>query len=652
MGIDLPLSDTASVFWVLAAVVLFAPLLAERARLPGIIGLIVAGLVIGPNAIGLVDRAGTVEVLGAVGILYLMFLAGLDLDLDGFVERRRDSLVFAATTFAIPMTFGTGTGLALGFGWLGALLIGSALTSHTLISYPMVARLGLAKHPAVTATLGATLLVNTLALLVLGVVAAVQDGDPGMVFWLRLIASIGVFGVLIVYGVPRLTRRVFAGVGQDRTVRFTYVLVVLFGAASLARAAGLEPILGAFVAGLALNRYIVPGSVLMERVQFLGNAVLIPLFLVSTGMLIDPVALVSDPRTLRLAAAFSACVVTAKWLAAVVAAPLIGVGRAEGRIMFSLSVGQAAGTLAAVIIGAEVGLLGPQAVNASIAVILVTCVLAPIVALRAGPSVPRPERRARKLFEAVMVPIANPASARPLVEVAARLAASDNGTVLPVTVLGFDADPDRIDAQRDVTAAAERSALAMGADARSAVRVDASPTAGLLHAIREEGGTAMVIGWKGFANARENFFGSVIDAILAQSPVPVFVVRPGSDPDLGRVVVSVTRGDLTPGGRPGLEMAVQVGADMAKQAGVPLLVVAEDRDGDLDAVIAGHSRRYQVRVDDRKPQVALRGTTLPGDLVVVVTPPSGAGLGQSAPRVARAIPDRTLLAVVPRLGGE
>ncbi len=644
----LPLTDPAPVFLVLAAVILLAPIAAERARVPGLIGLIAAGMLVGPNVGGLIARDGAIALLGGVGLLYLMFLGGLDLDLEGFAERRTDSLLFGVATFVLPMALLTAAGLGLGLSPLAAVLVASAFTSHTPVTYPIVQRFGLTKNPAVTASLGATLIAVVGALLVLAVVAAVHQGDVGPLFWLVFALSLAAFLAFTQLLLPRLVRWFFSGLGQDRAVRYTFVLVVVFGVSWLAGLAGIEPIVGAFLAGLALNRFIPTGSVLMDRVQFLGSSLLVPLFLISTGMLIDPVLVATDPAVLLAGAALTFTALAAKALAAWIVAKARGFDAAELGVMFSLSAGQAAGALAAVTVAADIGLIGQGTVNASILVIVGTTVAAAAVGARAAPRVIQPERRVKPIGETVVVPISNPASAASLVKLAALVAGRDNGSVVPVNILSFEADQAQVDEHRAITEDAEKVALANGAEAKALVRIDASPTAGVLHTLVEGGGTSLLIGWKGFSNARENFFGGVIDAILSQSPVPVLVCRPGEHDDVRRVVLSVTPGDLAPAGAYGLALAARVADRIARQAEVPLLVVTPDEDDDALTKLLAEARRVEVRVDERKPPIALREHTVDGDVVVVGTPPTRAGLGQNASRLARAIGKRTIIAVVPR----
>ena len=643
-----PLTDPGAVFAVLFLLVLLGPLAAERARLPGLAGLILAGMLVGPNVLGILGRDTFIETLGYVGLLYLMFQGGLDLDLDGFRRRRSDSLLFGTLTLVLPMAGITWVALRLGLDLAPALIIGTALTSHTLLTYPLVGRYQLTRTRAMTATLGATLVANVGALLVLAFAVAAA-GDAGWFFWVRF--SVGFVGyvAVVLVAVPRLTRWFFTGLGQDRQVRLTYLLSGMGIAALVAGLVGIEPIVGAFLIGLAFNRFVPARTVIADRVQVLGATVFIPAFLISTGMLLDPVALVTDPRTILLGAAFLVATVVTKAVAAQLAGLALRAVAAERGLMVSLTVGQAAGALAAVIIAQDLGLVGPDVVNAIVLVILGSAVLAGALGERSAPLVPPPERTEEPLGSRVVVPVSNPHTVGPLVRVAAQLAAPDGGAVVAINVLPLGSREEALQANRRLADTAEQAALAAGAEVETNVRIDASPVGGVLHTLAERSGTAVVMGWKGFANAREGLFGTVIDQIVASSPVPVLVCRPGEDVPTGRIVVVLTGEDLRPAGRRGSALAFEVAARMARQAEVERLVVT---DLSPDAARAGME---EFRVPDDVQIVGLgdvtgrlAGTLEPGDVVVTGVPPTTGGIRRDATRLARAVPTHTVVVVVPR----
>lgn len=646
---SLPLDQPAYVFGVLFLAILLAPLAAERVRAPGIIGLLLAGVLIGPNVLGLVERAGPVEMLGGVGLLYLMFVGGVDLDLDGFRRDVRDSVVFGALTFVIPAVVHVALALAYGLGAAAAVMISAAFTSHTLLTYPLVQRYGIVRNRAVTATLGATLLSTVVALVMLAVAAAAGAGDTGPGFWLGFPVGLVVFMLLTIWGLPRLTRWFFRGVGQDRAVRVVYVLVVMFVASAAADVVRIEAIVGAFLAGLGVNRFVGEGSLVRERLSVLGSTLLVPMFLISTGMLVDPVAVAADPRTLGMGLAFTGANVATKFLAAAATARWAGFDRAELGIMVSLSSGQAAGALAAVIVADRLGLVGPEVLNATVLVILLSALIATGLGDRFAPRVTVPARPTTGLGHRIIVPVANPDTAGPLVELAGFVAAADHGAVVALNVLGFEATAAQVEEHREVTAQAESVALRSGAEASSLVRIDASPTAGVLHTVVEQGGTCVLLGWKGYANRRESFFGSVIDAVVGQAPVPVLVAHPGIDDELTRVVLSLTTEDLARAGRAARELAVEVARRIAVQAQVDLVIVSQEPEGALRRTVGADvlDEVTEVRHDPRSPSLALRSMATPGDLVVMGVAPTRGRLGNRAARMGRAVPDRTVLVAVP-----
>ena len=643
-----PLVDPGAVFAVLFLLVLLGPLLAERARLPGLAGLILAGMLVGPNVLGVLGRDTFIETLGYVGLLYLMFQGGLDLDVDGFRRRRGDSLVFGLLTTVLPMLAVTWVALRLGLAPAPAVIVGTALTSHTLLAYPIVGRYQLTRTRAMTATLGATLVANVAALLILAFAVAAA-GDVGWFFWVRFSVAFVAYVLVVLVAVPRLTRWFFTGLGQDRQVRLTYLLSGMGLAALVARLVGIEPIVGAFLIGLAFNRFVPARTVIADRVEVLGATVFIPAFLISTGMLLDPVAIVTDPRTVLLGATFLAATVASKYVAAQLAGVVLGAVRAERDLMFSLTVGQAAGALAAVIIAQDLGLVGPAVVNAIVLVILGSAVIAGAVGERSAPRVPQPERTEEPIGTRVVVPVSTPQTVGPLVRVAAQVAAPDSGAVVAINVLPLGSRQEELRAHRSLADTAERVALAAGAEVETTVRIDTSPGGGVLHTLAERSGTCLVMGWKGFANAREGLFGTVIDQVVSSSPVPVLVCRPGEDLPTDRIVIIVTRDDLRPTGLRGTQLAFEVASRMARQAEAERIVVTDVDPREARAAIAGFRVRSDVEIVGLSDLTGgLAGVLQPGDVVVSGVPPTTGGIRRDATRIARAVPDHTVVVVVPR----
>lgn len=294
-----PIKDPVIVFAIVLLVLFLAPLVLQRLRIPGLVGIILAGTALGPTGFHILERSFAIELFGTVGLLYIMFQAGLEIDLNDFKKNRNKSLVFGLLSFIIPQGLGTLGGLyLLHLSLPSAILLASIFASHTLIAFPIISRLDLMKNQAVTITLGGTLVVNILALLVLAAIAGGARGEADTVFWMRLGAmSAGLFFLILWIG-PRLIRWFFRNVESEGVSQYTFVLFFVFAASFGAKAIGIEAIIGAFLAGLALNRLVSPTSPLMNRIAFVGNTLFIPFFLINVGMLADLSILVKGKEAL------------------------------------------------------------------------------------------------------------------------------------------------------------------------------------------------------------------------------------------------------------------------------------------------------------------------------------------------------------------
>ena len=628
MSIEVPFTGPAWVFLTLAAIILVGPLLAESARLPGVIGLVVAGIIVGPEGLGLLARAGTIEQVGGLGLLYLMFLAGLELDLEVLRLERRPTIVFGLLTFVIPIIGGTAAALGFGFEPLAAVLLGSLWASHTLVAYPIVRRSGIVGDPSVTAAVGATVITDTLALIVLAVVAGSAEAAGGASFLLTLAPGLGLLAFWALIAVPSVARWFFGGLGQDRTTRFIFVLVAFLSSAVVAELVGVEGIIGAFFAGLALNHLVPNGGVLMQRIEFVGSSLFIPIFLISVGMLVD-LRVVLDPSTIALAAGFTAVAIASKWLAAEIAGRIFGFDRAQIGVMFALSNAQAAATLAATVVGFEIGLLDERAVNAVLIVILVTVIVASGVASSASSRVAAPPPSPHRMGRMVLAPIARPESVDEIVRLATWVARADAGQVQPLHVVTAP-DPTRVAAASSLLRSAESSASRLGADVEAVVRVDRSVAAGVVNAVLERDASLVLLGWRGEISTHDRLFGSLLDDIVARVPCVVAACwLPGGD---------VRRLVLYPGGdSPSADAlaARELCAKLSRGAGVPVVVIGEGL-GEVEPGL------QTVGVDVVEIDANAQAI---GDLVVM---PGGTGrsaVGSAAHRLVTSMPERGLIVV-------
>lgn len=387
---DLPLEDPVLKFLVVLIIILSAPLLLNKIKVPHLLGLIIAGAVVGPNGFNVLTRDSSIVVTGTTGLLYIMFLAGLEIDLAEFKKNKYKSLGFGAYTFLIPFIFGIAAAhFILEYNWLTSFLFASIFSSHTLISYPLVSKLGVVKNRAVNITVGGTVITDILALLVLAIVVGMTTGEVNAAFWTKLSVGIIIFALVVLVGFPIIGRWFFKKV-SDKISQYIFVLVMIYLAALLAELAGIEAIIGAFLAGLALNKLIPRTSSLMNRVEFVGNAIFIPFFLISVGMLIDFTVFFKDFETIKVALLMITISIGGKYLASVATQKTFKYTKPEGAIIFGLSSASAAATLATVTVGYNIilgetdlgepiRLLDESVLNGSILLILISCTISSFV---------------------------------------------------------------------------------------------------------------------------------------------------------------------------------------------------------------------------------------------------------------------------------
>jgi Kef-type K+ transport system membrane component KefB len=437
-------------FLLLFAVVIVGPPILQRARTPGLIGLLLGGFAIGPHGLGLIPAGSTtIPDLGQLGLLYLMFVAGIEIDLVLLRRHRRSAIAFAALTFSFPMLLGTVLGQTLGWSVSSSLLLGSLLASHTLVLYPMVARAGLGKDAMIASAVGATVLTDTVTLVILAVIAGTSSGtgSTGEII-LTLVIGLAVLVVVCFVILPLLAQRAFRIFGGDRTVRYVIAVEAFLIAAVIAETFGIEGLVGAFFAGLALNRLVPNEGRLMDRIDFFGSAVFVPVFLVSVGLLLNPSVMI-EPSTLGLAALFIVASTGGKLIGSALARPLLGASAAESWLMWALTTPQAAATLAATTVGFEIGLFDESVVNAVLVLILASMVISTLVAERAIGHVQLPAEAAPALGERVLVAVADLDAAPVGLRIARALAAAHAGVIEVLLLQPAGSDPHRRRADLD-----------------------------------------------------------------------------------------------------------------------------------------------------------------------------------------------------------
>lgn len=541
--LHLPIENPVIKFLIILSIILFAPILLNKLRIPQILGLIVAGAIVGPNGFNLILRDSSIILSGTAGLLYIMFLAGLEIDLNDFKKNSQKSILFGLFTFAIPMILGIFAGLyVLKFSWITSVLLASMFASHTLISYPIITKLGITRNRAVTVTVGGTMITDTLALLVLAVIVGMTQGEVNAAFWIRLIISILLFGGVVLGLFPFIARFFFKNC-SDSISQYIFVLFMVFLGAVLAEIAGIEAIIGAFFSGLALNRQIPHSSPLMNRIGFIGNAIFIPFFLIGVGMLINYRVFLSDPNTLFVALVMTVVAIVAKYLAAWLAQKSFGYNRDERSIIFGLSNAQAAATLAAVMVGFNViighnadgtpiRLLNESVLNGTIVMIFITCTIATFAAQRGAYNLTlRDEFKSKKTvanqFNKILIPIRNPETVEELVTLGYALdIAPGQGSLYVANIIDNSKQEDQLLAlSSKIFEKAKAIAAATDNQLNTLLRYDINSTNGILGLVKENQINDLILGINSEQFINKASLGGLIDKVIRNSNLSSYIYK-------------------------------------------------------------------------------------------------------------------------------
>jgi Kef-type K+ transport system membrane component KefB len=550
-------------FTTLLLVSLTLPPLFERIRLPGLVGLLLAGVLLGPSVLGLLDPAGDIEKLFAdIGKVYLMFVAALEIDLKEFNRNRDRAMTFGFLTFAIPLVGGILLGRWTGFGWVAAVLIGSLMASHTLLAYPIVMRLGVTRDESVTVTVGATIFTDIAALLVLAVCASLQSGDFSPFSLTLQLVGLAVYATAVLFGLNWAGRLYFRRTGSEQGNQFLFVLLAVFLVAVGAQLINVDKVVGAFLAGLAVNGVLGDGPV-KEKVEFFGSVLFIPFFFVCMGLLLDvPIFIEALTDRLGLTVGIVLMLLLTKFLAAAIAGLWFGYSRLQILTMWSLSLPQVAATLAAALVGLQVGLITAPVFNAVIVLMLVTSLVGSTTTSRFASQLPLPvaplvaedttwddwletEGTPETPF-VVVVPLSNPSTQRYLIEMAAFIAQYEKGYVVPLAIAPAHAHMDdpkllaSLNHHQQLLQTAQAISEAVGTEARPQLRIDDDLADGISRTAREHHAQLVVMGRSQTEGLRARLLGSVIDNVFWASHCPVAVTRLKKAPvDLKRILIPV-----------------------------------------------------------------------------------------------------------------
>lgn len=539
----LPLADPVLKFLLILLIILAAPLLLNKLRIPHLLGLIIAGAIIGPHGFNLVLRDSSIILSGTAGLLYIMFLAGLEIDMADFKRNSTKSLVFGMYTFLIPMILGTVVGIwVLRFNVLTSVLLASMFASHTLIAYPIISKLGISKNKAVSITVGGTMITDTLALLVLTIIVGMATGQVNDMFWIRLGVSILIFALIVLFGFPFIGRWFFKHV-HDNISQYIFVLVMVFLGSFLAQVAGMEAIIGAFLSGLALNRLIPQSSPLMNRVEFVGNAIFIPFFLLGVGMLIDYRTFFTSFETIKVGLIMIIVATAAKYIAAWMTQKTFHLSTDQRSVIFGLSNAQAAATLAAVMVGYNVitgtdangepiRLLNESVLNGTILMILVTCTIASFAAQKGAHNIAAQDisdkEENKKESEHILIPVSNEETVEEQVNLSLAIKSpqNKNGLFALKVIDNHHSDEKALKQSRRVLQTAVNTAAATDTRMKDLLRYDLSVSNAIASVVKEREITDLVVGLHKEKDIPAAFLGHIVESVLAESSVSTFIYKP------------------------------------------------------------------------------------------------------------------------------
>lgn len=531
---DLPLENPILIFSLILFIILLSPILLRRLNIPGIIGLIIAGVVIGPHGLGILEKSSAIDLFSTIGLLYIMFIAGLELDMNEFKSNRNKSLLFGLFTFIIPLAAGFPVcHYLLGYDFNASFLTASMFATHTLVAYPIVSKLGVSKNQAVAVSVGGTILTDTAVLLILAVIIGNSQGNLDKEFWIRLLVSLAIFSFIMFFIIPKIAKWFFRKLESEKHSHYIFVLSVVFFAAFLAEVAGVEPIIGAFVAGLALNKLIPHSSALMNRIEFIGNSLFIPFFLIGVGMLVDVSVITKGPNALIIAGTLSAVALIGKWLAALFTQLAFKYSAAQRQLIFGLSGAHAAATLAVILVGYRAGILDENILNGTIILILVTCIVASFATERAAKKIVVESDDADEIIktngaassEHILLPIASVQNIEKLLELAIFI--KDKKSANPVSILSVVSNNNEAEINilkaRNKLEEFVKQASASETKVNVITTIDHNTASGITRISREIMADIIILGWPQRAGFLDKLIGEKIDSILNNTDKTTFI---------------------------------------------------------------------------------------------------------------------------------
>lgn len=537
----LPLQHPVLIFSIILFIILFAPILLNKLKIPHLIGLIIAGAIIGPNGLNLLLRDSSIVLFGTVGLLYIMFVASIEINIEDLKKNSKKSLIFGLYTFIIPFGLGIISSIyLLDFPLTTSILLASMYASHTLVSYPIVSKLGMSKNRAVNISIGGTIVAETLVLLAITIIAGIVKGELQNNFLIQLSISILIFAFIVFYIFP-IVSRWFMKRYNDNVSQYIFVLAMVFLASFIAIAAGIEAIMGAFMAGLALNKLIPKNSALMNRIEFVGNALFIPFFLIGIGMLVDYRVFFQDINALIVAAIMTVVATFSKYISAWLAQKSFSFSKDERSIIFGLSNARAATTLAAVTIGYNIiigytdtglpiRLFNDSILNGTIVMILITCTIASFATQKGAQNIALKEQINNNdevdIEERILIPVRNPKTTEELINLSLLIKTQGTKNELFSTVI---VNPDMKNEEESTakTLLNQASRIASGNDTilHEIIEQDYNIINGISSVVNRKRITDIILGLHDKKVSSDSFLGSLTHGILQNCNTTTFIYQ-------------------------------------------------------------------------------------------------------------------------------
>jgi Kef-type K+ transport system membrane component KefB len=579
----LPVTDPVLIFAIVLSAIMAIPVLFRRTNIPPIVGMIIFGIIIGPHALHVLNEGQVMELFGKVGLLYIMFLAGLEIEFVEFRKNSKASIIFGLLSFSVPFALGYGASYyLLEFDFVAASLVGILLASNTLIAFPLIGSLGLSKTSAVTTAVSGTVIADTLVLIILAFLTTMLNGD-GEGGFITFLISFSVFTFVIFFLLPKLSSWFFRNVTLDGTTQYLFVFTMLFVSAFAAELAGAEPIIGAFFAGLALNRLIPHSSTLMNRIDFVGNSLFIPFFLISVGMLIRLDILWMGYLPLVYAVALIILAIAGKWIAAYITKLLFKHTTNEMQTIFGLSSARAAATLAVALIGMRYGVISDDLFNATIFLIMVSSLFSSWHTQRYGKLLAIEEKQKEPeetttLSQRILVPIANPATVKKLIDLAIMIHNPKSADpIYSLAVVKDDKDARKhLAAIQPILEEVKSHAAASGVRVEGFNRLDANIPEAIVKTTLELNASTLILGWSGRDADLSRIFGYMFEAILKATYNQVIISNlPKPLETTTQITVLVPpNASLEYGFKPWVNTLVMLSKEMT----APLMFYANERD--------------------------------------------------------------------------